>query len=85
LREVFANRRKDFTREDFARFGIEAMEPILAKAGSLLAFCSNAVHTASDVAPGKERWTLQFYYYGPRLWSTDKTSSRQGRQGASHA
>jgi len=72
LYDIMARRKTLFAPEDLERYGIRPFERVCGKAGSLFCFCSNAIHSATNVQPGRERWSLHLYYYGRRLWSSDK-------------
>ena len=45
---------------------------VQGKAGTQVAFSTNAVHHASNPEPGYERWSMQIYFYTFEPWSTDK-------------
>ncbi|MBI3318085.1 MAG: phytanoyl-CoA dioxygenase family protein [Candidatus Omnitrophica bacterium] len=71
LEEIMARRKTRFSPEEIRRYGISPPVPIHGKAGSLFCFTSNAIHSATDVAPGRERWSVHLYYYSLRRYSSD--------------
>ena len=48
------------------------MPEVSCHAGTLFCFTGNAVHTATNVEEGRERWTVQIYYYTNEKWLSDK-------------
>ncbi len=71
LEDVMARKRSRFTLEDLERYGAAPLEPVNGSAGSLFCFTPNALHTATQVEPGRERWSIHLYYYSTRPYVSD--------------
>lgn len=77
LDEIMAKRRTKFTEAELPRFGVAPLSPVFGPAGSFFAFTSNLLHRATNVAPGRERWSVHFYYYATQPWSTEQREPHQ--------
>jgi hypothetical protein len=74
LFEVMAKKKKLFVKEDLERYGLKPFSYAALPAGSLFCFTGNIIHSATNVEVG-ERWSVQFYYYTSKMWSTDRSLS----------
>jgi len=73
LTELFLARKKTvFSNQIIKKMGVNPLKPYCAQAGTLLCFSTNAIHGATNIAEGKERWSVHLLYYTEKDWATDK-------------
>ncbi len=73
LAELFLARKKTtFSNQLIKKIGVNQVQPYCAQAGTLFGFTTNAIHRATSVAEGKDRWSVHLQYYTERDWASDK-------------
>ena len=73
LEYLKVRKNKTFPLKYIKRLKIPPILPFYGKANTVFGFSGNTLHRATNVHKGKERWTIQIYYYSQLLWSTEKS------------
>ena len=73
LEYLKVRKNKTFPLKYIKRLKIPPILPFFGEANKVFGFTGNAVHRATNVHKGKERWTIQIYYHSLLPWSTEKS------------